>query len=78
MLNFANRLLKLQKSIHPLSSSSSSASTILGTSLFITGARSRLFHSSFKAMVAQKIDGTAIAKYALIIIILTFIDPCAN
>jgi hypothetical protein len=60
MLNFASRLLKLQKSIPPLSLSSSSA--VLGTSLYISGVRSRLFHTSFKAMVAQKIDGTAIAK----------------
>lgn len=66
MLNFANRLLNLQKSIPPLSSSiRAPAGVILAKSIFTTPSSARFFHNSLRIMAAQKIDGTAIAKYVV-------------
>lgn len=59
MLNLANRLLKAQKSVRVLKSP---CSTLL--SLHSLRPSTRLFRTSALSMVAQKIDGTAIAKYA--------------
>jgi len=66
MLNFANRLLNLQKSIPPLSSSTRApARVILAKSIFTNPSSARFFHNSLRTMAAQKIDGTTIAKYVL-------------
>ena len=73
MLDFANRLLKIQKSVILLRPSPSSSATITvfvhpSISSILSSNRSssrtsrRLFHTSTVSMVAHKIDGTAIAK----------------
>jgi hypothetical protein len=59
MLNFANRLLKAQKTVRALKSPSSASPSLLRLA-----PSTRLFRTSALSMVAQKIDGTAIAKYA--------------
>jgi hypothetical protein len=54
MLKLANRLVKPQRTLPSLVSLSLSTKSL---------PFARHFHSSFLAMVAHKIDGTAIAKY---------------
>jgi hypothetical protein len=61
MLIFGNRLLKTPKSFPALSSSSSSPP--------VSRFPSRLIHTSTISMVAHKIDGTAIAKFACLTLI---------
>jgi hypothetical protein len=67
MLNFATRAPKLNKSVVAgiLKSSSTRATTTssFAKSLLKTSTSTRLFRTSAFSMVAQKIDGTAIAKY---------------
>ena len=67
MLNFATRAPKLNKSVVAgiLKSSSTTATTTssFAKSLLKTSTSTRLFRTSAFSMVAQKIDGTAIAKY---------------
>jgi hypothetical protein len=65
MLNFAARAPKPNKSVVAaiLKSSTTAATLSLSKSILKASTSTRLFRTSAFSMVAQKIDGTAIAKY---------------